>query len=225
MPKEIFQQDYEKAFGLENNGDHKKAEDAFKYALDNRKFEIELYWKRATYFWTFIAATFAGYGAIQASSIAQKTDLSVFLSCLGFVFSFGWHLVNRGSKQWQENWENHVDLLEDKIIGPLYKVVLTRPKPSNLKDRIIRMLAGPSPFSVSKINQMISLYVTILWVILIFKSLPRFNLTAAIDWEYLIIILFTIITVILFFTIGRTDIDDFYHIAKKRESSINKSRE
>ena len=34
---------------------------ALAYALDIRKFEIELYWKRATYFWGFIAAAFAGY--------------------------------------------------------------------------------------------------------------------------------------------------------------------
>ena len=31
------------------------------FAADIRKFEIELYWKRATYYWTFIAAAFAGY--------------------------------------------------------------------------------------------------------------------------------------------------------------------
>lgn len=32
-------------------------------ALDSRKFEIELYWKRATYFWAFLAVTLAGYSA------------------------------------------------------------------------------------------------------------------------------------------------------------------
>ena len=36
-------------------------DNAHKIALDVRKFEIELYWKRATYFWTFIAATLAEY--------------------------------------------------------------------------------------------------------------------------------------------------------------------
>lgn len=34
---------------------------ALALALDIRKFEIDLYWKRATYFWAFIAAAFAGY--------------------------------------------------------------------------------------------------------------------------------------------------------------------
>jgi len=113
---EITQEQYENYFSPE-----KKREKALEYALDIRKFEIELYWQRATYFWTFIGAIFAGYFAVQASETALRQDLAVVLSCLGFVFSIAWLCVNRGSKQWQENWENHVDSLEDNVIGPLYK--------------------------------------------------------------------------------------------------------
>ena len=154
------QKQYEEEF---KNGEKKKT--ALKHALDIRKFEIELYWKRAAYFWAFIGAAFAGYSAVQiSSSIENKDDLSVFLSCLGIVFSFGWYCVNRGSKQWQENWENHVDLLEDDITGPLYKVVLRRPKPKGLKESISHIITGPYRFSMSKINQIISLYITALWI-------------------------------------------------------------
>lgn len=39
---------------------NKKCE-ALKMALDTRKFEIELYWKRATYFWAFIALAFGAF--------------------------------------------------------------------------------------------------------------------------------------------------------------------
>ena len=53
---QISQEDYEKAF-------EDKEEKALEHALDIRKFEIELYWKRATYFWTFIGATLAGFVA------------------------------------------------------------------------------------------------------------------------------------------------------------------
>ena len=97
MSERISQEQYQEAFA----GDRKK-EKALEHALDIRKFEIDLYWKRATYFWAFIGATFAGYGAVQASSLSSKTDLSVVLSCLGIVFSFGWFCANKGSKQWQE---------------------------------------------------------------------------------------------------------------------------
>lgn len=41
---------------------------ALQQALEMRKYEIEYYWKRATYFWTFIAATLAGFIAIQTST-------------------------------------------------------------------------------------------------------------------------------------------------------------
>lgn len=113
--KEITPEEYKTAF-------KGKEPEALKQALDIRKFEIELYWKRAAYFWTFIGATMAGFLAIQASSAQNKQDLAVILACLGIVFSFAWVCVNRGSKFWQENWEKHVDVLEDEVTGPLYKI-------------------------------------------------------------------------------------------------------
>jgi len=87
MPREeripqISEEDYRAAFP------DAKAQKALASALDIRKFEIDLYWKRSAYFWTFIAGTFTGYGVLQASSSPAKTDLSVYLSCLGLVFSF-----------------------------------------------------------------------------------------------------------------------------------------
>ena len=91
MSREITQSEYNTLFS------NKKRESALQHALDIRKFEIELYWKRATYFWTFIGVALAGYGAVFAASVDLKTDLLVILSCLGFVFSFAWFCVNRGS--------------------------------------------------------------------------------------------------------------------------------
>jgi len=144
--------------------------EALKYALETRKFEIELYWERAKYFWTFIAASLAAYGLVQKIEPKDiKEWLSILISCLGLVFSVGWYFVNRGSKYWQENWENHVALLEDKAIGPLFKTILMR-HPSQMEG-FKEKLIGPAPYSVSKINQLISLYIIFFWLILICKSL------------------------------------------------------
>jgi len=219
MPtREFSQNEYEETF-IKDAGIRKSALDI---ALDVRKFEIELYWKRATYFWTFIAAALAGYGAIQASSIINKTDLSVILSCLGVVFSVGWLCVNRGSKKWQENWENHVDMLEDKECGPIYKVVLTRSKPSGLDENIQHILNGPSPISVSKVNQIISLYVSILWSFLLFYSLPKFTTEAAINWNYIFIITITFLTCLAFFKkFGTTYSGGYKHYATIRTAHID----
>ncbi len=228
MPtSDISQKQYDEKFPCGG-----KREKALEHALDIRKFEIELYWKRATYFWTFIGATFAGYVAVQASSAGSKQDLSVILSCLGFVFSVAWLCVNRGSKQWQENWENHVDSLEDDVTGPLYKVVLTRRdtkswkalfKETNIKDwkeKGIHLVTGPSPLSVSKINQIISLYISALWACLLFYSLPEFDSNKDFNNLYIAIISISIIACVLFFWLGRTYDGSFWHKGKIRTSEI-----
>lgn len=193
---------------------------ALERALDIRKFEIDLYWKRATYFWAFIATALTGFIIIQASPSTNKADLSVLLSNLGIAFSFAWLCVNRGSKQWQENWENHVDMLEDKVQGPLYKVVLSRRKPKGMKEWALHLLTGPSPISVSKVNQLIGLYITALWVGLLFYSLPSFAKTLPINWYYVGITVMTIVLCVLFATVGRTWGGGHSHRAVIRSTSI-----
>lgn len=211
--KEITPEEYEKAF------DGKEAE-ALKQALDIRKFEIELYWKRATYFWTFIGATMAGFLAIQASSAQNKQDLAVILSCLGMVFSFAWVCVNRGSKFWQENWEKHVDVLEDKVIGPLYKIVMSRNSMNKTGEKIVHLFTGPSSLSVSKINQIISLYVFTLWVCLFGYSLPEFGLDRKVSWFYVALITLSVASCVLFLWLGRSYGGGYFHTAKLRKSRV-----
>lgn len=84
----------------------------------------------------------------------------VGVSLLGYFFSLGWYFVNRGSKVWQENWEKHIGFLEDYLNGPLFKTIV---KP-NLH---FSYLNSSYPYSVSKVNQMLSLFVTIFWYVII----------------------------------------------------------
>ncbi|KON83382.1 hypothetical protein AF331_17980 [Rossellomorea marisflavi] len=144
-----------------------KPEKALELSLDIRKFEIELYWKRATYFWTFIGVAFAGYFALT-SGTNVSADVIFFVSCIGFVFTFSWYLVNRGSKFWQNNWERHVDLLEDEVVGPLYKTAV------NMRHAKLMNLASEYPFSVSKINQLLSLFLSGIWLIFCIKSVSSY---------------------------------------------------
>ena len=119
----MTEDEYKKEFGIDPF-DKRKLMKALEHALDIRKFEIEMYWKRAAYFWALIAAAFAGYFAVIGSKIPNQEFMAYIISCIGFLFTFAWFQVNRGSKHWQENWENHVDMLENKITGRLYKTVL-----------------------------------------------------------------------------------------------------
>ncbi len=110
----------EQDFSATGQNDVPKYVAALDHARDNRQFEIELYWKRATYFWGLITATFAGYFAILSSgtAIVERDFLAFILACIGCVLTFAWFMVDKGSKQWQANWEAHVDMLEDKVTGP-----------------------------------------------------------------------------------------------------------
>ncbi len=76
-----------------------KKRKALDRAHEIRKFEIELYWRRTTYFWTLIAAAFVSFFAIQsAKDLDGKQVLSFIVANLGFVFSLGWYFINRSSK-------------------------------------------------------------------------------------------------------------------------------
>ena len=50
-------------------------------AVQTRNFEIELFWKRSLYFWGFIAAAFAGYASLYAST----RGLATAIGCFGMV--------------------------------------------------------------------------------------------------------------------------------------------
>jgi hypothetical protein len=225
--KEISQEEYFEHFKVKDDKSKLRSK-ALDIVLDIRKFEIDLYWKRATYFWTFIGAALTGFIAIQQIHSDEIILWSVLIGCIGFVFSVAWYCVNRGSKQWQENWENHVDLLEDKEIGPLYKIVTGRPKftkpwyhPKGWLPRIETLITGPGPFSVSKINQIVSLFVIFLWVGLIIKILPPFSFNSPIDPEYAIPIGVAFLAALIISVMGRTDKNDYKNLtATKRETTL-----
>ncbi|MBE6355463.1 hypothetical protein [Treponema sp.] len=124
--RDISKEEYECAF-LNNS----VKEAAYKEASDIRKFEIELFWKRAAFFWAFIVSIYTAYYHVLTKIYERKCENGTYylhgkiplivLSGLGLFFCVSWLLSSRGSKHWQENWENHLMLLEDSITGPLHK--------------------------------------------------------------------------------------------------------
>ncbi|MEX2450285.1 MAG: hypothetical protein WD407_05465 [Rhodospirillales bacterium] len=87
-----------------------------KLSIETRQLEIELFWKRSLFFWGFIASAFVAYAALLDACISQK-EILLTIACFGFICSLAWTLVNRGSKYWQENWEQKVDEYELKVFG------------------------------------------------------------------------------------------------------------
>lgn len=105
---------------------------AYEVALDTRKFEIDLYWKRAAYFWAIAAVILGAIGLLVTNAIKDNRLNSYpilfmleTLSCIGFIVTKAWQYVNLGGKFWQVNWELHVDILEEQVLFPLFRTVVT----------------------------------------------------------------------------------------------------
>ena len=207
---------YKKQFGIKP-----KNETLLKNALDRahdiRTFEIELYWKRATYFWTLIASAFAAYFLVIDKAKDGKF-YAFLISCVGFLFTFAWLQVNRGSKQWQENWENHVDLLENDITGPLHKTTLSRPE--NADKRFEKYITGPGSVSVSKTNQIVNLYTLFIWAFLAWSTLENFNCRSTISLKHVIVVFMTIFACGLILRNGGTHKNGHYPNATLRITEI-----
>lgn len=140
-------------------------EKAYTKAWENRDFEINKFWTRAAYFWGFIVLIFGGYLTLLTSehnikALAMNFDL--YLLLLGFLFSLSWYLVIRGSKVWQENWEAHIDHLEDLVSGPLYRTIHYH---------------GDRYYSVSKLNEILALVIIFVWCGLFYNYASKLTFT------------------------------------------------
>jgi hypothetical protein len=153
----------------------KSLERAWETAHRIREFEIQLYWKRALYFWGFQAALFAVVASISSKPDSTELQTSaipviLLLSITAMFLSIMWLLMSKGAKFWQNNWERQVDLLEEHICGNLYKVYPVMEAHSS------------APFSVTRINMAVIIYIVSAWAFVAMASL--YLLTKEI-WPYL----------------------------------------
>ncbi|WP_347069853.1 hypothetical protein [Flavobacterium sp. WV_118_3] len=155
MSKVISKKKFLKGLNDFKNLPKHKKEKVFNLAWESKNFEIELYWKRAGYFWAFQTIVLAGLFAVASNKdlVQDKNHYTHYIICLGFITALGWLLINKGSKVWQRHWEKVVDILEDYVIGKLYKTNTSQ-----------------KTFSVSKINELISQFFMLIWLYLLLKS-------------------------------------------------------
>jgi hypothetical protein len=135
-----------------------KLKDTLARAHEIRKFEIELYWKRATYFWAFQLVAFTALGLLFKAG-DQYSQRLIIPGSIGVITGFAGYLTARGSKFWQENWEKHIDVLEQET-----------------KERLTQVIIGTRPpqFSVSRTNQSLLLLLTYGWgVLLLIAAIPQ----------------------------------------------------
>lgn len=164
VPQRVGIQDPDSGdFGTQDlNREQREA--ALNRAHEIRKFEIELYWKRATYFWVLQAAVFAAISLVwKAKDLGISPVIPVAFAALGLVTSLAGVLSARGSKFWQENWEHHIDMLEDEFEGRLHKTAYVG------KDGLA--------WSVSGVNERLGFCFGAFWVAMLFATIDN-----AIPW-------------------------------------------
>ena len=142
--------------------DREKRRKALLTSLDVRKFEIDLFWKRSLFFWGFLALTFVIYGTTKKEFPNGAMPLAA--ASFGTICSLCWHLVNRGSKYWQENWETKVGQLEEEFIGTLF---------GDLTGTQRKRMWSAWRYSVGKITLALSAFVGILWLLIFLNESYR----------------------------------------------------
>lgn len=111
------------------------------------------------------------------------------LAGLGILTAIASALAARGSRFWQNNWEKHIDVLEDFVEGRLYKTVW--------------LTQGKVSFSVSRINQYLSYYFSIFWIgvsiFVAWKTLAHPCVSLAVVAYVVLIGMFVLVGIVLLF--------------------------
>jgi hypothetical protein len=133
-----------------------------RYATETRRFEIERFWQRSIFFWGFIGAAFVAYGALAGRGVDPL--LPLVIACFGIVSSVAWALQNRGSKYWQEAWEDKIKSVEIDVLGAdLF---------TNIEPPRKQFLWSSGRYSVSKLAIALSDFTVFVWVVLVWKAFP-----------------------------------------------------
>lgn len=151
---------------LEGAGKKAARKAALERSHDVRQFEIELYWKRANYFWLLQAAVFAAVGLTWRSEANLPAYLPVALSSLGVLTAHAGWLATQGSKFWQRNWEHHIDMLEGEFEGDLYKTVC-------INESGVR-------WSLSGVSETLAMFFWIFWIFVLLAT----ALNANPEWDF-----------------------------------------
>lgn len=153
-----------------------------KIALDNRAFEIQLFWQRSNYF--LVLMTALGIGTFSVKDPLFSPIIALFATAC----SYYWFRTNLGSKFWQESWEVEVAELSKELGVRSFERPL-----SEVRNQVRRSLEGGQTlekrslirkwidrltvkkYSVTFNMILLSLVSTILWLFvalaMIFRSL------------------------------------------------------
>ncbi|MBN3214605.1 hypothetical protein [Pectobacterium polaris] len=170
--------------------------EAYDKAHQIRNIEIDLYWKRATYCWTLIAALLTICGLLFSvyfrSNNSDNGDNSIFIaigavSFLGVVITSLCQFMSVSGEYWKKNWETHISMLEPMFSGRLYST---------------HLVSSRYRSSIAKLNFLLFSTIQISWLVIImalitikFQSKPELSILSIILFGAIYLILITLLTI------------------------------
>lgn len=152
---------------LEEENEQQKLYERYKIILETRKFEIDNFWKRALFFWGTLAALFFAVVNVKESN----SQYSIFLVYLGAFYNLIFSLSIRGSKFWQQHWEDIAEASESGLDRlPIFKTESIFVKKKRLE---LPILFRPYRFSVSKLVMIQSDSTILFWILMIIHELDK----------------------------------------------------
>lgn len=132
--------------------------EAYDKSHATKNFEIELYWKRATYSWTLIAALITLCGLLINTYLnkSQGNEKIIFIilaiSFAGLFITILCNLILQSGEYWKKNWEIHTVLLEPLFSGRLYAT---------------HVISANNRLSIAKLNGLLYMMVIACWLLII----------------------------------------------------------
>lgn len=140
----------------------------------NRELEIKNLWQRSIFLATFLVLCYTAYGALignmlnqcfNAEKICQYNIVVILTSFAGIIISVLWICMAKGSKAWQEVYEDAISDYEHRywrdIPDEFHSDELKGDH--NKRDRCLLSTKG-GPFSPSKINIVIGQISFLIWI-------------------------------------------------------------
>lgn len=168
----------------------------------NRELEIKNLWQRSIFLATFLVLCYTAYGALignllnqclNAEKICQYNIVAILTSFAGIIISVLWICMAKGSKAWQEVYEDAISDYEHRywrdIPDEFHSDELKGDH--NKRDRCLLSTKG-GPFSPSKINIVIGQISFLIWICIAIGHIAYLILTCCQDircfsWTILVI--------------------------------------
>lgn len=175
----------------------------------NRELEIKNLWQRSIFLATFLVLCYTAYGALignmlnqclNAEKICQYNIVVILTSFAGIIISILWICMAKGSKAWQEVYEDAISDYEHRywrdIPDKFHSDELKGDH--NKRDRCLLSTKG-GPFSPSKINIVIGQISFLIWICIAIVHFAYLILTYCQNTRCL---LWTILVIAFVATIG-----------------------